>query len=45
MVASLTLGQSYDCPSVSEATMKDIKNNAWVAVNNNFWVMSEAICQ
>ena len=22
-----------------------IKNNAWVTVNNNFWVTSEAICQ
>ena len=24
---------------------KDIKNNAWVTVNNDFWVTSEAICQ
>ena len=24
---------------------KNIKNNAWVTVNNDFWVMSEAICQ
>ena len=23
----------------------DIKNNAWVTVNNDFWVTSEAICQ
>ena len=23
----------------------DIKNNAWVTVNNDFWVMSEAICR
>ena len=23
----------------------DIKNNAWVIVNNDFWVTSEAICQ
>ena len=22
-----------------------IKNNAWVTVNNDFWVTSEAICQ
>ena len=25
--------------------MKEIKNNAWVTVNNNFWVTSGAICQ
>ena len=25
--------------------MQDIKNNAWVTVNNDFWVTSEAICQ
>ena len=25
--------------------MQDIKNNAWVTVNNYFWVTSEAICQ
>ena len=24
MVASLALGQSYDCPSASEATLKDM---------------------
>ena len=24
---------------------KYIKNNAWVTVNNDFWVTSEAICQ
>ena len=24
---------------------EDIKNNAWVTVNNEFWVTSEAICQ
>ena len=24
---------------------EDIKNNAWVTVNNDFWVTSEAICQ
>ena len=24
---------------------RDIKNNASVAVNNDFWVRSEAICQ
>ena len=23
----------------------DIKNDAWVTVNNEFWVTSEAICQ
>ena len=23
----------------------DIKNNAWVTMNNDFWVMSKAICQ
>ena len=23
----------------------DIKNNVWVTVNNDFWVMSEEICQ
>ena len=26
-------------------TMKSMKNNAWVTVNNDFWVTSEAICQ
>ena len=25
--------------------VQDIKNNAWVTVNNDFWVTSEAICQ
>ena len=25
--------------------LSDIKNNAWVTVNNDFWVTSEAICQ
>ena len=25
--------------------INDIKNNAWVTVNNDFWVTSEAICQ
>ena len=25
--------------------IQDIKNNAWVTVNNDFWVTSEAICQ
>ena len=25
--------------------LKNLKNNAWVAVNNEFWVTSEAICQ
>ena len=25
--------------------LQDMKNNAWVTVNNDFWVMSEAICQ
>ena len=29
----------------SESLLKDIKNNAWVTVNNDFWVTSEAICQ
>ena len=24
---------------------EDIKNNAWVTVNDDFWVTSEAICQ
>ena len=24
---------------------KDIKNDAWVTLNNDFWVTSEAICQ
>ena len=23
----------------------EIKNNAWVTMNNDFWVTSEAICQ
>ena len=27
------------------ADANDIKNNAWVTVNNDFWVTSEAICQ
>ena len=26
-------------------TVKDIKNNAWVTMNNDFWVTREAICQ
>ena len=25
--------------------VEDIKNNAWVTVNNDFWVTSVAICQ
>ena len=25
--------------------LEDIKNNAWVTVNNDFWFTSEAICQ
>ena len=25
--------------------VRDVKNNAWVTVNNDFWVTSEAICQ
>ena len=28
-----------------KASNVDIKNNAWVTVNNDFWVTSEAICQ
>ena len=38
----------FNCPSFLVMTMctrKDIKNNAWVTVNNDFWVTSEAICQ
>ena len=31
------------CPSLCSVVY--IKNNAWVTMNNNFWVMSEAICQ
>ena len=32
-------------PIRSSETVEYIKNNTWVAVNNNFWVTSEAICQ
>ena len=28
-----------------ENKISEIKNNAWVTVNNDFWVTSEAICQ
>ena len=28
-----------------DGLMQEIKNNAWVTVNNDFWVTSEAICQ
>ena len=28
-----------------KVNMLYIKNNAWVTVNNDFWVTSEAICQ
>ena len=28
-----------------EKIISDIKSNAWVTVNNDFWVTSEAICQ
>ena len=30
---------------VGPVLTNDIKNNAWVTVNNDFWVTSEAICQ
>ena len=26
-------------------SLQDIKNNAWVTVNNDFWLTSEVICQ
>ena len=39
---NLRSDQSY---VTNTGTMFDIKNNAWVTVNNDFWVTSEAICQ
>ena len=33
--------RTYDIMKVAQ----EIKNNAWVTVNNDFWVTSEAICQ
>ena len=30
---------------IVQDSIDDIKNNAWVTVNNDFWVTSEAICQ
>ena len=43
-VTSLALGQSYDCPSASEATQKDM--NKWIIVIHlfiSFWVASLAL--
>ena len=31
--------------SVIQYNSSDLKKNAWVTVNNDFWVTSEAICQ
>ena len=31
--------------SSNDGLVSDIKNNAWVTVNNDFWVTSETICQ
>ena len=33
-VASLALGQSYDCPSASEATLKDMGKINWYQTHN-----------
>ena len=33
------------CKSFGDRRVVDIKNNAWITVNNDFWVTSEAICQ
>ena len=38
-------GAKSSAAMVEVMTVLDIKNNAWVTVNNGFWVMSEAICQ
>ena len=37
-------GKHFHAMTSSWCTV-DIKNNAWVTVNNDFWVTSEAICQ
>ena len=36
---------SKSCCDQSSPARRTIKNNAWVTVNNYFWVTSEAICQ
>ena len=38
-------GAKSSAAMVEVMTVLDIKNNAWVTVNNDFWVTSEAICQ
>ena len=42
-VASLALGQSYDCPSASEATLKDIGKNI-STYNHNKTKHNKTVC-
>ena len=43
MSSDFIKGIFIDCYTNIDSS--DIKNNAWVTVNNDFWVTSEAICQ
>ena len=38
-------GDVMNCAKFTFRKIDEIKNNAWVTVNNDFWVTSEAICQ
>ena len=44
-IMELSIWTSFSKWILDKENKCDIKNNAWVIVNNDFWVTSEAICQ
>ena len=36
-ITTLALGQSYDCPSASEVTLKDLVNIGWYLITTKAW--------